>query len=392
MRDPVFILYLMIGPGLWALFALSMLLAWSRMNRLRRPVEALPIPAPSVTILIPAKDEGERVRTCLDTVLAQNYSNFHVIAIDDRSSDQTGAIMDDYAARSPDTMRAMHIPQGGLPAGWLGKCNALQTAASGAAGEWLLFVDSDVKVEPDALCAVLALAVGRGYDVVSIMTRLECETFWERLILPLAAASVGAMCLMSLTNNDNRATAFANGQFFLIRRSAYESVGGHSAVKDHITEDVALMRILKSKGFRTRLFYGRDFASTRMHTTLRQMFNGWARIYSGVSSRRPWRIFGAMFFVGVSGLSAYVATIFGWLGAEIRWLVAGVAHLTLITGVLMYIYRMSGNPRRFAFAFPLGGAMMLAIYAFAVRACRTGKIAWRGTSYHSGSAAPITRA
>src|SRR5439155_3810745 len=138
---------------------------------------------------------------------------------------------------------------------------------------WLLFVDSDVKVEPDVLSAVLSLALGRGYDAVSLMTRLECHGFWETLILPLCAASVGAISLMSLTNDDNRKTiAFANGQFFLIKRSAYETVGGHACVRDNITEDVGLMRILKQAGFRTRLFFERDFASTRMHTTLRQMF------------------------------------------------------------------------------------------------------------------------
>src|SRR5205814_52231 len=129
------------------------------------------------------------------------------------------------------------------------------------------------------------------------MTRLECHTFWEKLILPLAATAVSVMCLISLTNDDNRGIAFANGQFFLVRRSAYESVGGHGAVRDNITEDVALMRILKRAKFVTRLYLGQSFASTRMHGTLRQMFNGWARIYSGVSQRRPARIFAAAAFV-----------------------------------------------------------------------------------------------
>src|SRR5205807_766978 len=144
-----------------------------------------------VSVLIPAKDEGESVRECLDRVLALDYPNFNVIAVDDRSSDQTGAIFDEYVKQHPQKLSAMHISPGGLPAGWLGKCNALATAATKADGEWLLFVDSDVKVEPDALSCALALAVGREYDTVSIMTRLECHGFWEQLILPLCAASVG---------------------------------------------------------------------------------------------------------------------------------------------------------------------------------------------------------
>lgn len=386
------LVYIFIGPLNWALFGLSIATAHARMNKLRRPIAPLAI-APSVTVLIPAKDEGEGVRDCLDRVLALDYPTFKVIAIDDRSTDSTGAIFDEYAAKHGEKFNAMHIPQGGLPAGWLGKCNALHTAAAHADGDWLLFVDSDVKVEPDSLRGAMGLALGREYDVVSLMTRLECHGFWETLILPLCAASVGAMTLMSLTNDDNRKSmAFANGQFFLIKRSVYESVGGHAAVKDNIVEDVALMRLIKSKGFTTRLFFGRDFASTRMHTNVKQMFHGWARIFSGVSNRRPMRIILTMLFVA-SGLLVYPAIAFGAgvfaIHHDAKWLIAGAAQLAILTTVLSVVYRMSGNPRRYAMAFPIGGGVLLALYAFAVRACRTGRIAWRGTSYDATtSAAP----
>lgn len=383
-------IYILVGPVLWGLFALSIVMAHQRMNRLRRPVRAM-TSHPRVHVLIPAKDEGEAVRKCLDSVLALDYPNFSVIAVDDRSTDSTPAIFDEYAARSNGKLTALHIAHDGLPEGWLGKSHALATAVTHADGEWILFVDSDVQVAPDALTAVLALALGRKYDAVSIMTRLECHSFWERLLLPLCAASVGAMTLMSMTNNDNRKSmAFANGQFFLIKRSAYEAVGGHSAVRDNIVEDVAIMRNLKAKGFRTRLYFGRDFASTRMGTSLKQMFNGWARIFSGVSNRRRTRIALAKFFV-LSGLAAYVALIFGGIRGDARWLAAGASHLAIITGVLVEIYRMSGNPRRYALLFPVGGVMMLAIYNAASRACRTGKIAWRGTNYSAASSTAAPR-
>lgn len=393
--SPALLIYAIVGPGTWLLFAVAMLAANARMNRLRRPRLPLPDSPPSVSVLVPAKDEGEGVRDCLETVLAQDYPRFTVLAVDDRSTDQTGAIMDELTAGHPSRMKSLHIAPGGLPAGWLGKCNALHTAAAQADGEWLLFVDSDVKVQPDALSTVLALAIARKYDAVSIMTRLECHGFFETLILPLAAASVGVFALMSLTNDDNRKTrAFANGQFFLIRRSAYEAVRGHEAVRDNITEDVGIMRNLKAADFRTRLYFGRDFASTRMHTSLRQMFSGWARIYSGVSNRNPARIVAAMMFLLISGLSVYVALAGGLVvlakSGRRDWLLLALVHLLLITMVLAFIYRMSGNPRRYALAFPMGATVMIAIFAGAVHACRTGKIAWRGTSYTAGSSTPAT--
>ena len=383
-------LYALVGPGAWLLFLAATVMAYTRMNRLIRQREIhLPIEPPSVTVLVPAKDEGEGMRACLERVLALDYPRATVLAIDDRSTDQTGAIMDEFAAAHPDRLRILHIPPGGLPPGWLGKCNALHTAAAGVTSDWLLFVDSDVKIAPQSLSAVLSVAAGREYDAVSIMTRLETHTFWEKLILPLAAASVGVMTLMSLTNDDNRKhTAFANGQFFLIRRNVYEGVGGHAAVRDNITEDVALMRLIKARGYTTRLYYGQHLASTRMHTNLRQMFNGWARIYSGVCERRPAPILAAMLFVVLCGLSVYAALILGAARAvhgDSLWLSLAVSHLALMTIALVTIYRMSGNLVGYALAFPVAGPVLLAIYGYAVRACRTGRIAWRGTTYTSGS-------
>jgi cellulose synthase/poly-beta-1,6-N-acetylglucosamine synthase-like glycosyltransferase len=356
-----------------------MALAYGRMNRLKRPASVI-ASHPSVQILIPAKDEGERVRACLESVLAQDYPKFSLICVNDRSSDDTGAIMDDVAGKSGGRVQVIHVPAGGLPPGWLGKCHALWTAAKSASAEWILFVDSDVKVTPDALSCALGLAVNREYDAVSIMTKLDCEGFLEHLVLPLAAASVSAMCAVSLTNSDNRKAAFANGQFFLIKRSAYEAVGGHECVKAHITEDVALMRILKSKGFRTRLYMGRTFASTRMHSTYRQMLHGWGRIYSGVSSRKPWRILGAMYVV-LNGLIAWLMLIIALITGRNAFLAIAGLHWLLVTACIAIFYHWSGNRKRYALLFPIAGSILLTLYAYALKMCATGKVAWRGTSY-----------
>jgi cellulose synthase/poly-beta-1,6-N-acetylglucosamine synthase-like glycosyltransferase len=385
------IVYGLLGPLAWLFLALAMSAAYARMNRLiRHPCPALPDSPPAVTILIPAKDEGDGVAGCLERVMGLTYPRFDVIASDDRSTDQTGAVLDRFQSRFPDRFRALHIKEGQLPPGWLGKCNALHTAARQANGEWLLFVDSDVKVEPESLSLALSQAIARQYDAVSIMTRLECHSFLEKLILPLCAASVGVMTLMSLTNDDNRKRfAFANGQFFLIRRSVYEAVGGHASVRDNITEDVALMRLMKARGDATRLFYGQHMASTRMHTTLRQMLNGWARIYSGVSQRRAGRIIASAAFVALSGLSVYAALVYGIMQAGLgqwAWLVLSISHLAIMSIVLGVIYRMSGNPMRYALGFALAAPVMLGIYGYAIRACWTGRINWRGTTYNEGSA------
>src|SRR5205085_5043800 len=124
----------------------------------------------------------------------------------------------------------------------------------------------------------------------------ECPSFWERLLAPLAAGTWSVMNLISLTNDDNRPTALANGQFFLIRREAHAAVGGHAAVCQEPAEDVQLMRLMKAGGYKVRFFMGAHLAATRMHATLRQIIRGWARIYSTTSQRHAGRIAATLTF------------------------------------------------------------------------------------------------
>ena len=243
--------------------------------------------------------------------------------------------------------------------------------------------------------ASVALSVARDYHALSLLASLECHTFLERLVLPLTAFAWSVMYAISVTNNDNRPPAFANGQFFLIRRSAYETVGGHESVRDQITEDVELARLLKHQGFRVRLVLGMQFVSTRMHATLPQMLRGWGRIYSGTSRRSPWRIVWAALFLILSCFSGYVALAWGlvvagrdgWSAAS-PWLIASLIHLGQMMGTLADVYAESGNRRRYALLFPLGGTILLGIMGFAIRWCITGRIEWRGTVFQQPDRSP----
>src|SRR3954470_14736309 len=145
----LFAAYCLAGPVAWLFLGWGMMRGRRLMRLGRRPSIPLKGPAPRVTILIPAKDEGERIRDCILSALRQDYPNFKVIAVNDRSTDDTGAIMDRIAATEPN-LTVVHIKEGTLPDGWTGKCNALFNAVRQAEGDYLLFIDSDVVVAPDA--------------------------------------------------------------------------------------------------------------------------------------------------------------------------------------------------------------------------------------------------
>jgi cellulose synthase/poly-beta-1,6-N-acetylglucosamine synthase-like glycosyltransferase len=373
--------YLFSGPFAWLILWWATSNGRAKVARLLKWRGTVPDHPPHVTILIPAKDEAPGIRQCLDAVLAQDWPRFDVVVVDDRSTDQTGAILDEIAARDP-RVRVMHIRHGGLPTGWLGKCNALHVGTRQARGEWLFFVDSDVTLAPNALTQALSLCISRKYDALSILTRLECHRFLERLMLPPLAAAWTVMHSISLTNEDSSPDrAEANGQFFLIRREAYESVKGHEAVKDQITEDVELARLLKANEFRVRLMMAPHLAATRMHSNLRQMFNGWARIYSGTARRKPWRILCAMWFILTAVFTFYPALVYALATLDGLWLAAAGAHFFLMTAWLMYVYRWSGNPMRHALLAAISGAIIFAILVYSLRKCQTGRITWRDTVF-----------
>jgi chlorobactene glucosyltransferase len=386
----LFALYCLQGPFLWFWYGFFMIKGRQRMLLLERPATPIDEP-PRVTILIPAKDEGERIRACLQSALSQTYPSFSVIAIDDRSGDQTGRVMDEMAGRNS-RLRVIHIPPGGLPAGWLGKSHALHAGYQQADGDWLLFVDSDVVLEPDTLAASMSAAIKRECDLFSLLPRLESGGFWESLIVPLGGATSTTMDLVALTNNDRHPNiAFANGQYLLMRREAYEQIGGHESTRTIFCEDCHFARVLKGSGRRVRIAWGNEWARVRMFNSLYTCLHGWARnLYAG-SYGRPWRILAALNFVLASGLSVYAALVWGfyrlahpvnYYGAY-GWLAAAAIHWIFLTASLALIYAWSRNRRRYALLFPLGGAMMVVILIWALIMCLTGKVSWRGTRYAS---------
>lgn len=377
-----FSICLLLGPLAWLGLIVLGIFARVRMNRLKTSRAALPDPAPSLSIVVPAKDEALGIAACVHRVLTQDYPGAEVVIVDDRSTDGTSRILDELAQAEP-RLKPFHVTD--LPDGWLGKCHALFVGTHDLTSDWLLLVDSDVQLSTDAARRAVALCVERNYDVLSIMPTLDARTFWERSLLPLLAVAWSAAFRISYTNDDSRPDhAFANGQFFLIKREWYEKVNGHESVRDQIVEDVALMRVLKHAGAKTRLMLGQELAHARMHTNFRQMFHGWARIFAGSSARSIWPMLAVMLFMTATVAVLAVESAFALRTHHPAWVATFGIHVVLMFAFIAWVYATAGVAMIYAAAVPITWPMVLTILGYSIHVCRTGRVIWRGTAVQVG--------
>jgi chlorobactene glucosyltransferase len=234
-----------------------------------------PRSTPFVSVLVPARNEGRNIAACLRSILNQTYPSFEILVYDDGSADDTAAIVGQMARED---FRLWLFRGQELPAGWLGKCFACRELAARARGEILLFTDADTVHAPYAVEAALAALESDGAGLLSVVTRLETEGFWEKLILPLVpfiALTYLPFFLAPRFKSDK--LAMGNGQFMMFRRSVYESIGGHEAVKDALVEDVWLARRVKKAGFSVSMRDGSGAVSCRMYRGGREIWEGFSK-------------------------------------------------------------------------------------------------------------------
>ena len=223
--------------------------------------------APRVAVIVPARDEEANIGPCLQSLLVQDYpsSRMSVLVVDDHSADATATIVRSIVARDARIALNQSPP---LPPRWTGKSHACWIGARAAApeAEWLCFVDADVRTEPALLSSAMRAARAQRLDLLSLAPRQQLQTFAERLILPCG------LILLSFIQDLRQAQArsgrdvTATGQFMLVRRDAYEAVGGHASVSSAICEDLEFARRLKQSGRSVLLMGGEGLISTRMYT------------------------------------------------------------------------------------------------------------------------------
>ena len=373
-------------------------------------VEPAPPPsnAPLISVCIPARNEERNIRACVEAVLAQDYPNFEVIVLDDRSTDSTPEILRELISESGSLLPmeqmqeqapAIHIIGGSdLPSGWAGKPHALyqaSAAARGAPEAWLCFIDADTFISPETLSSCYAKALETQADMFTIMTFQIMDSFWEKVVMPLVMTGLSAGFSPRKVNDPSRKDAIANGQFILIKRAVYEAIGGHESVKASIVEDKAIAEQVKWNGYRLVVADGMKLARTRMYTSLSQMWEGWTKnIYLGLrdqSSLMALGLFGAFLALIVSlFLPAWpLLGVFWYLNGGGWMAMTVILQALLVWAHMLYarsvVARNTGISSWYSLTTPLGAAMFGAMmFTSTWKVLSRQGVTWKGRTYGSG--------
>jgi chlorobactene glucosyltransferase len=329
-------------------------------------------PSPLVSVVVPMRDEARNAAGIVRSVLAQDYDLFELVVVDDRSGDGTAS-----AARAAggDDPRLRIVEGQPLPAGWVGKPWACAQGAAAARGDWLVFCDADVRLHPAALRVLVTDAEEHDAQVVSWVGRQELGSFWERVVNPVVFFFIAGLTPLPLAQRPSSRLVAVNGQFLAFRRAAYERLGGHDAVADAIVEDLRLAQAAKALlGAGYRFAWARALLSTRMYTSLRELFEGWSKnvALGGAAVGLP--SWGA-------AAGALVGGVVPWVGAArgTRPYVVAAACQALAIGV--FGWRVSGQSPLWGLTAPLGTAAVTTIAGASWSRARRGQLRWRGRSY-----------
>ncbi len=341
---------------------------------------------PLVSVIVPARNEADVIRTCVGSLVGSRYPAFEVIVVDDRSEDRTGEIAREAGAGN--ARRLVVLDGEPLPAGWLGKPWACRQGHREARGDLLLFTDADTRHGPELLERAVAALERDGADALSAVGRQLMETWWEKLVLPQVFALILARFprLRDPIEPGRCGRAIASGQFVLVRRDAYEGVGGHEAVRGEVVEDLQLARALCRGGHRLTIREAGEALATRMYRSFPHMVEGWTKnlAVGSMQSLPP----GARIWALPLGFLTGVAL---WL-APPAVLVAGLAGLlpdgATVWGTSVYLASaffwaaLSREMRvgsAWGLLYPVGSAITSGI--FARSALRGRRVEWKGRTY-----------
>ncbi|WP_239112881.1 glycosyltransferase family 2 protein [Halomicronema sp. CCY15110] len=391
--EMVLALYLSAGLSLLSIYGMVVFFGLQRQSLDEAPRIApltdQPTALPLVSVIIPAYNEAVNIQDCIKAVLNSELPNpgdLQILVADDDSTDATKTLAQALADQD-DRVQVIAVPPRPQDAVWLGKNWACTQAVSQATGNYLLFIDADVRLAPKAIATAVTQAEQDDIDLLSLVPNILCGCLAEWLVQPVMASILAVGFNFAAVNDPTQSEqAFAAGPFMLFRRAAYDAIGGHQAVADNLVEDVALARLIKQRGHRLYYALGLDLFQVRMYQNWAGLWEGWTKNYYLGAGRN---IYSTLY----SALSMLVVFTAPWLGLGLALVLIsnggsliGIATVLLGMGAIVrqYVYRRETaqrfrQPLRYFWLSWLSGLLVAAIAIGSIIKTETGwGWTWRG--------------
>jgi len=336
---------------------------------------------PRVSIIVPARNEEAHIRETLTQLLALEYSNYEIIAVDDRSTDRTGAIMDEMAAEAGKNpcltrVRVIHIPD--LPPGWLGKTHAMWTASQQATGDWLLFTDADVLFKPDVLRRAIAYTESEKADHLVVFPRMIMQSPGERMMIAFFQALFVFGHRPWKTADPKARDHMGVGAFNMVRRKVYEAVGTYQALRMEVLDDMKLGKVVKNAGFAQRNVFAGDLISLRWARGAMGIVNNLTKNFFAVLSFQVWRTLASIVGLAFLNLGPFVGIWLAQGWARLPYAIAAISIYLIYWGMSS----KSAVPSYYYFLHPISTSLFVYILIRSMmHTFRNDGVVWRGTRY-----------
>jgi hopene-associated glycosyltransferase HpnB len=363
----------------WTALAIRLIgLSRGESFRFLEPVESPMIDeAPSVTAIVPARNEELNVEATVESIRKQDYPDLKITAVDDQSTDSTASILERLALEPGAKVPLRFVRGVERPDGWVGKTWAVHQGTIDAESDWLWFVDADMGLHPKALASAIEAARSSGADFVSLLPGVRCRTFWQGAIAASLLQLLGQLYPLDRVNDPTRPEAIAAGGFILVRRLVYERAGGHEAVRRAIIEDIQLAGRVKESGGKLLVRLAPALAWTPMYGSFAEIWRGLRKnAYAGMDYMPHKYVTGA--------LIALILAWLPWLALGIGWFesnntaiglgIWGILAQAVATAPILVFLRL---PFPFAFTMPAGISAYVAIASSSVWHHHRGRILWK---------------
>ena len=342
---------------------------------------------PLLSVIITAKNEQDTIGACIASIQAQSYANIEIIVMDDNSQDRTKEIATEFQTDS--RVRVVSLSE--KPANFLGKSWACQKGFENSRGDVLLFVDADSTFNKEAIEISLSYLISNSLDMFSISQKVSLKGPWAYSTLPLVSAGINLLYPMKKVNDPKSKRAYVFGTFILVRRSVYESIGGHASVRDKLVEDAAIAQLVKSKGFKLKVALGESLIQTDWEKDFHSVYCGMERVFS--DSVRPYGLISILdavllFFLGLYPLifiafSILFQSSFDSLTQYFSFIASLLSVLFAILISANELYRATGKKLTYqSLLYPLGFVLFVsAIVTTAIKVRSSQGFYWKGEKY-----------